>query len=124
MKTMHYLGKGLVGVCLFVALSATQASEGESGYMYCEADYRWAADDEYEVYISNVFYVSSFYDDEVSDSYKKFIDARYDPSNPAYNVTCEYNLFETAREAKDRRNEAISEWRSTDFDVHEVKWSY
>ncbi len=98
--------------------AGTQARDG--GYMFCEAEYR-SSD---EVYISNVFYVPSYYDTDVSDSYRDFIDAEYSPDGIIYDVTCEGNLEDTERDARDSLSDEISSWRNRDYAVRKVRWRY
>lgn len=119
---MRNLARSVVGSSLMACAVIAQA--GNSGYLFCEAEYRSYDDDRYEVYISNVFHVSSIYDSEVSDSYGDFIESRYSPAGTIYDVTCEYYLEDTRRDAEDERSDAISNWGDRDFDVHRVRWSY
>lgn len=119
---MRNLARCVAGSGLIACAVIAQA--GDSGYLFCEAEYRSYDDDLYEVYISNVFHVSSIYDSEVSDSYGDFIESRYSPEGTIYDVTCEYYLEDTRRDAEDERRETISNWGGRDFDVRTVRWSY
>ncbi len=119
---MRNLARSVVGCSLMACAVIAQA--GDSGYLFCEAEYRSYDDDRFEVYISNVFRVSSIYDSEVSDSYGDFIESRYSPSGTIYDVTCEYYLEDTRRDAEDERSDAIANWGDRDFDVHRVRWRY
>lgn len=121
-RGMRNLVRSVVGGSLMACAVIAQA--GNSGYLFCEAEYRSYDDDRFEVYISNVFRVSSVYDSEVSDSYGDFIESRYSPAGTIYDVTCEYYLEDTRRDAEDERSDAISNWGGRDFDVHRVRWSY
>lgn len=125
MKTTRYLGKGIVGACLLAGMLATQANARGPGYMFCEAEYRDHSENgDFEVYVSNVFSSPSFVDDEIDNSYLNFVEAKYSPALVLYDVTCERQLYNSEREARDRRNKAISQWRSSEFKVRQVRWSY
>lgn len=119
---MRNLDKSVVVGCLMACSVIVQA--GDSGYLFCEAEYRSYDDDRFEVYISNVFRVSAVYDSEVSDSYGDFIESKYSPAGTIYDVTCEYYLEDTRSEAEDERSNAILSWGDRDFDVNRVRWSY
>lgn len=121
-RGMRNLARSVVGGSLMACAVIAQA--GNSGYLFCEAEYRSYDDDRFEVYISNVFRVSSVYDSEVSDSYGDFIESRYSPAGTIYDVTCEYYLEDTRRDAEDERSDVIANWGGRDFDVHRVRWSY
>ncbi len=116
--------KGVVGICLLAGVYAAPASARGPGYMFCEAEYREISGDGAEGYVSKVFHVSEFYDDEVSESFGKYIDAEYAPDYAPYRYTCEYNLFDTKRAAKDARNDVISDWRSSGYRAHKVRWEF
>lgn len=115
---MRNLATAVIALGCMAGTSAATARDG--GYMFCEAEYR-SSD---EVYISNVFYVSSFYDSDISDSFKKFIDSRYSPDGTIYDVTCEGNLEDSKRDAEDSLSEEMSSWRDRDYEVRRVRWSY
>lgn len=125
MKMARYPEKIIIGLfCLSLGIFATQAHANGPGYMFCDAEYRSTSGEGAEGYVSTVFHVSSFYDDDVSESFEKFVEAEYAPKYAPYNYTCEYHLFDTRREAENARNEALSDWRDSGYKAYKVKWNY
>ena len=124
MKALSFPGRPLAVTCLVVSMFAAEAHARGPGYMFCEAEYRNLSGDGAKGYVSTVFHVSSFYEDDVSESFEKFIEAEYSPEYAPYRYTCEYNLFDSKREARDARNEVLSDWRNSGYRAHSVRWRY
>ena len=119
---MYGVIRGYLGFVLLVGVGIAHAES--RGYMFCEMEVRFYGEDRCEGYVSNVFYVSSSYDNDVRDDYADFVNAKYSPDGQVYNVTCEYHERDTEREAEAERLDVISGYKASSCDVRKVRWHY